>query len=176
MCVIYDFWHTVGDVYDFRCVFLRFQPISVCSFFISANLGIEMPMLANNYIPPGMTVHSQSENGFMRLVNKLHIFFYHTLKLKICNRLRKWLYCHTYSNPSRKHSEVVHLRETDFILILLSYKSCRFIFLLQSYFLRTIINKKYNILMWDKSIQTVWWGKQYYNMNVVKLCWPLTFL
>ena len=37
--------------------------------------------------------------------------FYHILKLKILNRVRKQLYCYTYSNPSRKHSEAVHLME-----------------------------------------------------------------
>ena len=74
---------------------------------------------------------------------KLHNFFYHTLKLKICNRPRNWPYVHTYSTPSRKHTEAVHLREEKIISIFLSYKSGRVIFLLKSYFLRkTMIKNK----------------------------------
>ena len=44
--------------------------VHVCLDLSAANLGIGMPMLASNYIPEGMKVTLQSENGVLGLVSE----------------------------------------------------------------------------------------------------------
>lgn len=68
-------------------VYSKYIPFCTLTDFLSANLGIGIPLLASNFISPDITVHLQSENGVLGLVRMYHSPLSAILTLLCCKVL-----------------------------------------------------------------------------------------